>query len=35
LKKSEKADLFLLCNESTCFFYDKNLTKVIDKIEKR
>jgi uncharacterized protein YyaL (SSP411 family) len=35
LKKSEKADIFLLCNESTCFFYDKNLTKVIEKIEKR
>jgi uncharacterized protein YyaL (SSP411 family) len=35
LKKSEKADIFLLCNESTCFFYDKNLTKVIDKIERK
>jgi len=33
LKKSEKADIFLLCDESTCFFYDKNLTKVIEKID--
>lgn len=33
LKKSEKADQFLLCNERSCFFYDKNLTKVIEKIE--
>ncbi len=33
LKKSEKSDIFLLCNESSCFFYDKNLTKVIEKID--
>jgi len=34
LKKSEKADIYLLCDENTCFFYDKNLTKVIEKIKK-
>ncbi len=35
LTKVEDAKVFLLCNESTCFFYDKNITKVIKKIEEK
>ena len=32
LTKREKADLYLLCNMESCFFYDKNLTKVMREI---
>ena len=32
LTKHEKADLYLLCNMQSCFFYDKNLTKVLEHI---
>ena len=32
LTKSEKADLYLLCNLQSCFFYDQNLTKVLEHI---
>jgi len=35
LTKSEKADLFLLCSMESCFFYDKNLTKVLKEIKAR
>ncbi|MCH9813306.1 MAG: DUF255 domain-containing protein [Epsilonproteobacteria bacterium] len=34
LQKAEKTDMFLLCNAQSCFFYDKNLTKVIEKMKK-
>ncbi len=33
LRKVEKVSLFLLCNERSCFFYDKNITKVIKKMK--
>ena len=33
LTKVEKTEMFLLCDMQSCFYYDKNLTKVIDKIE--
>ena len=33
LTKAEKEKMFLLCNESTCFFYDKNVSKVIKKMQ--
>jgi uncharacterized protein YyaL (SSP411 family) len=32
LRKSEKTDIFLLCNEQSCFAYDKNITKILRKI---
>ena len=34
LTKAEKEKMFLLCNESSCFFYDKNVSKVIEKMLK-
>ena len=33
LRKVEDLKMFLLCNESTCFFYDKNISKVIDRMK--
>ena len=35
LTKEEQAKLYLLCNMQSCFYYDKNLTKVLEKIERR
>ncbi len=33
LTKSEATKLYLLCNMQSCFYYDRNLTKVIEKIK--
>jgi len=33
LSKVDEVAIYLLCNESTCFFYDKNIIKVIDKMK--
>ena len=33
LKKVDKTEMYLLCNEQTCFFYDKNIKKVIKRME--
>jgi len=32
LTKVDASKMFLLCNETSCFFYDKNSTKVINKV---
>ena len=33
LTKNEKTNFYLLCNMQSCFFYDENLTKVIQNIK--
>ena len=33
MTKVEKTEMFLLCNENTCFFYDKNISKVLKKVK--
>ncbi len=35
MTKVEDAKIFVLCNENSCFFYDKNITKVIKMIEEK
>jgi len=33
LTKPENTNSYLLCNMESCFYYDKNLTKVIENIK--
>ena len=33
LTKALKEKMFLLCNDSSCFFYDKNISKVLEKMK--
>ncbi len=33
LTKSENTNSYMLCNMKSCFYYDKNLTKVLEKIK--